>query len=601
MMENLGPYLIVVAFPLGLWALFAVFRWRYLRLVRRTIYGAAPVLVAQPEGSSERRNARPIALNWIEAGSATHTTGPAKLRAALRETRRMRVLLAVSGGVYVLSAAVVVWYVLRLRGHPNAAATSLAYFSTASGVFIILAFSGRTLTAWAVATLGWLAAAVALLMGPLGVPWSRALRAIFSGLDYGTTPIPCMALLVPRTIRPLLVGFVPLIGFWTVLTVALLFVLGRFGVTVGDVHTARASVWAIGAIAGLLGVGITIWQIRRGVRLWYVVVLCACGGASMVAFPFGRPLAFAFIGGIGANGLVTLLVWLLFSGFLRLKARGLLPDEMLHFVFCWLVLTAFVPILAQVGWDTIGWPLLPLALCIAALALTTLSYRTRTSGAEPPRMLLLRVFGREPLRNRLLDLLDDSWRRVGRIDLVVGADLAVRTVSAMALEGFLLGRVDRQFLDSIPEADERLAELPERRALDGRYPLNELHCSADVWQHVVASLALEADVVLMDLRGFQATNTGASFELSLVMERVRLERVVLLSDEHTDESMLTDTIQRTWQQLSANSGNAGVAVASVDVLRCTGRRALVEKAIANCVFRAAERALEPAAPAAPAS
>jgi hypothetical protein len=50
------------------------------------------------------------------------------------------------------------------------------------------------------------------------------------------------------------------------------------------------------------------------------------------------------------------------------------------------------------------------------------------SGVELKRLLLLRVFGSADKRERLLDALDDTWRRVGRIDLIAGTDLAMRTL-----------------------------------------------------------------------------------------------------------------------------------------------------------------------------
>src|SRR5688572_28303842 len=52
----------------------------------------------------------------------------------------------------------------------------------------------------------------------------------------------------------------------------------------------------------------------------------------------------------------------------------------------------------------------------------------------PKRLLLLRTFNQPAARGQLLNVLDDSWRRVGRIDLVVGTDLAIRTLGPLVLE-----------------------------------------------------------------------------------------------------------------------------------------------------------------------
>jgi hypothetical protein len=588
-LENLTFYLVLVSGPLALWALYSLFRWRYLRLVRRTIY-SAPTTAPEAVASSNRHRGTDVTLNWIDAVSAARMVQPETLRTALNETRRMRWLMALSGAVYVVCAAAVVWYGHRLTGRPVGQATALAYFSTLPGVFVVVAFSGRALGAWLAAALAWLVIGVALLVGPLGLPWARLPGAIISGADYGALPIACIALLVPRRIRPLVIGFVSLVGILAVVTIGSLLVLS---INVDDIGKVRAIVWIGGLAATVLGIGLTVWQIRKGLRLWYVGLLAGLVGVWLVSTRIYPSLLLTFIGGIGTNGMFTLLVWALFSGLLRIKERGLLPDEILHFTFCWLVLTGFLPLMAVAVSDTFPWAVASLFLCVVVLIGTMAWSRRAEPALAPARLLLLRVFGREPLRNRLVDLLDDTWRRIGGIDLVVGADLAVRTVSAMALEGFLLGRVDKQFLDSIPEADERLGKLPQRRALDSRYPLNELHCAADVWQHVVTALARDTDMVLMDLRGLQATNTGAMLELSIVIERVHLGHILLLTDGQTDEVMLADTIQRTWQQLPEGSANVRLPEPRIDVLRCTGRRSQVNKAIANCVFDAAERAFTP--------
>jgi hypothetical protein len=323
--------------------------------------------------------------------------------------------------------------------------------------------------------------------------------------------------------------------------------------------------------------------------------------AAMVALGFPSGAYFGFnpvagiVGGIGANGLLTLAVWRLFSGFLRWKAQGRLPDEILHFSLCWLVFTGFLPLLSRTGWSAAPFVVLSFGAYAGVLFLL-LRHRQRWRAAQPPAsMLLLRVFDRAPVRNRLLDVMDDSWRRVGRIDLIVGADLAVRSLSAMALEGFLLGRVHRHFLTTVEDAVERINTVPRNRAFDGRYPLNEFHCAPAVWPQVVLTLAADADVVLMDLRGWRASHRGATFELSLVMARVPLSRIVVLTERQTDEGVLTSAIEHAWSGLGDESVNARLPHPGVDVVRCSGRRRIDALAIANRVFEAVQRVPIPSA------
>ena len=62
--------------------------------------------------------------------------------------------------------------------------------------------------------------------------------------------------------------------------------------------------------------------------------------------------------GIGTNGLVTVAIWWLFTRFVRFKANGHLPDEVLHYSFGWLALTVYLPnFTVALAWP---WSLLPL-------------------------------------------------------------------------------------------------------------------------------------------------------------------------------------------------------------------------------------------------
>jgi len=127
---------------------------------------------------------------------------------------------------------------------------------------------------------------------------------------------------------------------------------------------------------------------------------------------------------------------------------------------------------------------------------------------------LLRVFGRVDKREKLLDALDDTWRRLGRIDLIAGADLATRTMGSLMLEAFLLRRTDEQFLKTAEEVDLRLEHLHSRLEGDARYPINSVYCYATAWQHAVAYMAPKSDAVLWTCEGFTKKNQGCVFELT---------------------------------------------------------------------------------------
>ena len=191
------------------------------------------------------------------------------------------------------------------------------------------------------------------------------------------------------------------------------------------------------------------------------------------------------------------------------------------------------------------------------------------------------------LRRRLLDTIDGSWRRIGRVDVVVGVDLALRTLNASTLEALLLGKMPGRFLDSEDAVDTRLATLSDRPEADGSYPVNELHCLPHMWPDVVGRLAPGADVVLIDLRRLRAANTGALFEVSLAVQRVPLDRIVLLVDGRTDERAVTEAIEQAWHRLPSGSPNVTVGKPQVRWLVCNGSHRAQDRRIGEAVFAAA--------------
>ncbi|MEO8260485.1 MAG: hypothetical protein ABI868_24285 [Acidobacteriota bacterium] len=522
-------------------------------------------------------------VRWIDAESEARKPPPRALVVARREASTMQRALVTAGTVYVVAAAAVVGYGQRTFGFDVRAAWFLAYSSSLTGVFLIFAFTGRDWRRWAVAGAGWFGGAFVLLVWPLHLTPSAAIRGIASSMDYAALPLIVVAPLALRIIRPLAVGFVPLVGLYFVCAAALRLLLDLFGISFAGLYTPELVVG--GSLATLAGIAIAIRQIRRRVRPSFVFSLAAMLIVGLSWSFYSRTSAIAgAVGSIGANGLLTLLTWQLFSRVLHMKALARITDEVLHFSLCWFVLTALLPAMANTGWTSV--PLVA-AVFISSMATLFLLLRRqgrRLSQAPPARMLLLRVFAEEPLRNRLMDGLDDSWRQIGCVDLIVGTDLAIRSLSPMALEGFLLGRVHRHVLTTVGDAAQRIAVTPPERAVDGRYLLNEFHCSPDVWAQVVSMLARRADIVLIDLGGWNAGHSGATFELSLVVGHVPLSRIVWLADRQTDEPGLTTALEQIWTRLPDGSVNARLSAPCIEVMRCSGQRRTDAAAISNRIF-----------------
>jgi hypothetical protein len=155
------------------------------------------------------------------------------------------------------------------------------------------------------------------------------------------------------------------------------------------------------------------------------------------------------------------------------------------------------------------------------------------------------------------------------------------------LEAFLLRRVEAGFLRTPEEVTRRLARLDERMEGDARYPVNELYCAGDVWPSVVTCLAPASDVALMDLRGFTRANRGCEFELTQLIWTVPLARVVLLTDERTDELALEQVVNLAWAALPERSPNASALDAELYRIDLRDGSDDGERALVRALFRIA--------------
>jgi hypothetical protein len=177
----------------------------------------------------------------------------------------------------------------------------------------------------------------------------------------------------------------------------------------------------------------------------------------------------------------------------------------------------------------LGW--VPVALLIA---------RARPApGGRPPTLLVLRVFQRHAEVQELFDQVIERWRVSGNTVLIAGTDLADRTLDADDIFTFLGGHLGQRFIHSPADVAPRLARFDMARDLDGRHRINPLYCHDTTWQQALDSLVLRSDVVLMDLRGFQAHNAGCRYELATLANARNLARVVVLVGPETDRAAAT--------------------------------------------------------------
>jgi hypothetical protein len=184
-----------------------------------------------------------------------------------------------------------------------------------------------------------------------------------------------------------------------------------------------------------------------------------------------------------------------------------------------------------------------LALHMLTLHLLMIRIYLRREPLTTKRLLLLRVFGRPNEREDLLDDLDDTWRRIGAVDLLAASDVASRTLESRMLEAFLLRRGRDQFLRTEAEVHQRIEQRSSRIEGDARYPVDPFFCHESVWWAAFIGLAEKTTVVMMDVRGFTTDKQGCVRELAYLLQHP-LRQVVFIADAFSDLPAL-DQMART--------------------------------------------------------
>ena len=71
----------------------------------------------------------------------------------------------------------------------------------------------------------------------------------------------------------------------------------------------------------------------------------------------------------------------------------------------------------------------------------------------------------------------------------------------------------------------------------------------------MVKLIAGADAVLMDLRGFNESHRGCVFELTELVNRIELDRIVVMADRNTDRKLLRRILEQAWAGLCEESPN----------------------------------------------
>ncbi len=93
----------------------------------------------------------------------------------------------------------------------------------------------------------------------------------------------------------------------------------------------------------------------------------------------------------------------------------------------------------------------------------------------------------------------------------------------------------------------------------GYYPRRAFFCHDDMWRPAVHQMMQDAEVVMLDFRGFDPKNLGCAYEIGRALDTVAIERAVLVVDNATDTGALYDIFRGCWSQVAPESPNAGKA------------------------------------------
>ncbi|CAN5726709.1 hypothetical protein BH11PSE8_BH11PSE8_05820 [soil metagenome] len=241
--------------------------------------------------------------------------------------------------------------------------------------------------------------------------------------------------------------------------------------------------------------------------------------------------------------LFAMLPWLVAWWPMRWLGRALgraytakrLSELMVLFTAVWAVSLLYQSLGAASGLG-LGGVVMMLPLLWIPLFMALSRRLVRRHGARPPTLLVLRVFQHDHQVQALFDAVVERWRLTGNTVLIAGTDLALRTLDAEDIFAFLDRRLSERFIHSPADVPARLAAFDLAPDAEGRMRINECYCHDTTWQQALHALVQQSDVVLMDLRGFQAHNAGCTHELGVLARARSLRRVVALVDAQTDRA-----------------------------------------------------------------
>jgi hypothetical protein len=195
--------------------------------------------------------------------------------------------------------------------------------------------------------------------------------------------------------------------------------------------------------------------------------------------------------------------------------------------------------------------------------------RERMMCEEPLRLSVLWAFESAPEHLKLgmqqmIYWLRDDWQFVGGAQFLRGPGFLISEVTD------LIRPSARRVVTTEKEIDAAFGNplIPVRSGLTDSwlsFPAQSVLCHDAVWRRALDLMLTNADVILMDLRGFSRENQGCVQEIHSMFSRVPVDRIVFVADESVDRRLLRATLGNAWARMSEASPNQGVSGAKITV------------------------------------
>ncbi|MFI7131154.1 hypothetical protein ACIBQ1_36090 [Nonomuraea sp. NPDC050153] len=191
-------------------------------------------------------------------------------------------------------------------------------------------------------------------------------------------------------------------------------------------------------------------------------------------------------------------------------------------------------------------------------------------GRPPLSIAYFRLFENEL---RMRDFVKGAFRRCGYVHLLRSAASVRHSDLVRMRRAGTLGKLfvnsdqrmrrelDARSFETLPRGFRIVRDIGGRGLpvwdFKGGYPMSAYLCHGAYWKRAVDILLDLADLVVIDLSGFQKENLGTGHELQRVIDRYPVHRVIVLADTGSDTGYLATHIRHAWSRMAPDSPNAG--------------------------------------------